>query len=76
MMQEQQELPHMTFQLVKVVEEKGKTFSEEGITVFLEGVNAWLMDALYKTCIKAFDENKAVKKVKMKLEFIEIISGD
>lgn len=75
-MQETQELPNMTFELRKVREEKGRTFSEEGIATFMIGVNEWLREILYKTFKEEFERGKAVKKIRMKMEFLEIISDN
>ena len=70
------ELPIMNFELIKGRKEKGRTFSETGIQTFLVGVDVWLQRTIYEILMGSFDSGKSVKKMKIKIEFTEIIHGD
>ena len=71
-----EEMPFVTIELKKGLEEKGKTFSLQGLDTFMELVNDWLSKEIYKMAVYYNDQNKCIKKMTVKLQFVEVIADD
>jgi hypothetical protein len=71
-----EELPVVTIELKKGLEEKGRTFSLQGLDTFMVMVNEWLTKEIYNMAVYYNDQNKCIKKMAVKLQFTEVIADE
>lgn len=69
-------LPKANFELLKKRKERGRTFSEIGLVSFISSINSWLKSSIYDILKDGFNNDKPVKKIRMKIEFLEVVYDD